>query len=136
MNIYAIVNDSIVMNTIIWDGPDVSPMEFADGVTAVKIPDGYAVNSGFLYVEGKFIAPPQPERPHDELVADAEQQKQALIDTAMASISVIQLKLQAGRKLTDDEKTRLNSVLDYIDAVTAVDADAAPDINWPVVPEA
>ncbi|MCX0475529.1 tail fiber assembly protein, partial [Escherichia coli] len=29
--------------------------------------------------------------------------------------------------MTDDEKTRLNAVLDYIDAVTAVDADAAPD---------
>ncbi|EII7071270.1 tail fiber assembly protein, partial [Escherichia coli] len=42
----------------------------------------------------------------------------------------------AGRKLTDDEKTRLNAVLDYIDAVTAVDADAAPDINWPAPPVA
>ena len=73
---------------------------------------------------------------HGAAVDAAEAQRQSLIDTAMASISLIQLKLQAGRKLTDDEKTRLNSVLDYIDAVTAVDADAAPDINWPVVPEA
>ncbi|MBW1535476.1 hypothetical protein A4T41_04860 [Escherichia coli] len=38
--------------------------------------------------------------------------------------------------MTDDEKTRLNAVLDYIDAVTAVDADAAPDINWPAPPVA
>lgn len=84
---------------------------------------------------GNPILIDMPAPTHEQYVEMAEQQKQALIDTAMASISVIQLKLQAGRKLTDDEKTRLNAVLDYIDAVTAVDADAAPDINWPVVPE-
>ena len=61
----------------------------------------------------------------------------SLIDTAMASISLIQLKLQTGRKLTQTENTRLNAVLDYIDAVTATDTSTAPDINWPVsVPEA
>lgn len=73
---------------------------------------------------------------HAADVAVTERHKQALIDTAMASISVIQLKLQAGRKLTDDEKTRLNAVLDYIDAVTAVDAGAVPDISWPAPPAA
>ncbi|ASX08796.1 TPA: tail fiber assembly protein [Escherichia coli] len=38
--------------------------------------------------------------------------------------------------MTDDEKRRLNAVLDYIDAVTAVDAAPAPDINWPAPPVA
>lgn len=66
-------------------------------------------------------------------VTAAEQQKQQLISTAMQSISVIQLKLQAGRTLTDAEKARLNAVLDYIDEVTAVDTSAAPDISWPVL---
>ncbi|MDQ9483464.1 tail fiber assembly protein, partial [Escherichia coli] len=41
-----------------------------------------------------------------------------LIDTAMASISLIQLKLQAGRKLTQAETTSLNAVLVSV-AVTA-----------------
>ncbi|EMR6424198.1 tail fiber assembly protein, partial [Escherichia coli] len=40
------------------------------------------------------------------------------------------------RKLTQAETTRLNAVLDYIDAVTATDASTAPDINWPAPPEA
>ncbi|ENF8965689.1 tail fiber assembly protein, partial [Escherichia coli] len=53
-----------------------------------------------------------------------------------ASISLIQLKLQAGRKLTQAETTRLNAVLDYIDAVTATDTRTAPDVIWPELPEA
>ncbi len=60
-----------------------------------------------------------------------EAQRQSLIDTAMASISLIQLKLQAGRKLTQTENTRLNAVLDYIDAVMAADTSTVPDIYWP-----
>lgn len=65
----------------------------------------------------------------------AEIQRQSLIDTAMASISLIQLKLQAGRELTQTETTRLNAVLDYIDAVKATDTSTAPDIEWPLPPQ-
>ncbi|HAH9031492.1 TPA: tail fiber assembly protein, partial [Escherichia coli] len=73
---------------------------------------------------------------HRAAVEAAKTQRQSLIDTAMASINLIQLKLQAGRKLTQTETTRLNVVLDYIDAVTATDTSTAPDINWPAPPEA
>ncbi|EFH1528567.1 tail fiber assembly protein, partial [Escherichia coli] len=50
------------------------------------------------------------------------------------SISVIQLKLRAGRKLTPDETINLNLTLDYIEAVEATDTSTAPDINWPAIP--
>ncbi|EOJ4717583.1 tail fiber assembly protein, partial [Escherichia albertii] len=53
------------------------------------------------------------EAQHSAAVEAAEAQRQSLIDAAMASISLIQLKLQAGRKLTQAETTRLNAVLDY-----------------------
>ena len=76
------------------------------------------------------------EAQHSAAVEAAEAQRQSLIDTAMASISLIQLKLQAGRKLTQTENTRLNAVLDYIDAVTATDSSTAPDVIWPELPEA
>ncbi|EIQ6914021.1 tail fiber assembly protein, partial [Escherichia coli] len=46
------------------------------------------------------------EAQHCAAVDAAEAQRQSLIDTAMASISLIQLKLQAGRKLTQAETTR------------------------------
>ncbi|EHD8154096.1 tail fiber assembly protein [Escherichia coli] len=76
------------------------------------------------------------EAQHSAAVDAAEAQRQSLIDAAMASISLIQLKLQAGRKLTQPENTRLNAVLDYIDAVTATDTSTAPDVIWPELPEA
>ncbi|EIC1123487.1 tail fiber assembly protein [Escherichia coli] len=76
------------------------------------------------------------EAQHSAALGAAEAQRQSLIDTAMASISLIQLKLQAGRKLTQTENTRLNAVLDYIDAVTATDTSTTPDVIWPELPEA
>lgn len=74
------------------------------------------------------------EAQHGAAVEAAETQRQSLIDTAMASISLIQLKLRAGRKLTQAETTRLNAVLDYIDALNAMDINMASDINWPEIP--
>ena len=71
---------------------------------------------------------------HAAAVAVAMGYQQQLIDNAMQSISVIQLKLQAGRALTNAETTTLNTTLDYIDAVNAVDKSTAPDINWPATP--
>lgn len=76
------------------------------------------------------------EEQHSAAVEAAEAQRQSLIDAAMASIGMIQLKLQAGRKLTQAETTRLNAVLDYIDAVEAKDTSTAPDVIWPEPPEA
>lgn len=71
---------------------------------------------------------------HSAAVDAAEARRQSLIGAAMDSISLIQLKLRAGRNLTQEEKTRLNSVLDYIDAVEAIDTSNVPDIEWPVSP--
>ncbi|EMX0763226.1 tail fiber assembly protein [Citrobacter freundii] len=82
----------------------------------------------------KWVA--DTEAQHSAALDAAEAQRQSLINAAMASISLIQLKLQAGRKLTQAETTRLNAVLDYIDAVTATDTSTAPDVIWPELPEA
>ncbi|EJT8739611.1 tail fiber assembly protein [Escherichia coli] len=76
------------------------------------------------------------EAQHSAAVDAAEAHRQSRIDAAMASISLIQLKLQAGRKLTQAETTRLNAVLDYIDAVEATDTSTAQDVIWPELPEA
>ncbi|WP_334368498.1 tail fiber assembly protein [Escherichia coli] len=76
------------------------------------------------------------EAQYSAAVDAAEIQRQSLIDAAMASISLIQLKLRAGRNLTQAETARLNAALDYIDAVTATDTRTAPDVIWPELPEA
>ena len=132
---YAVIENGMVVNVIVWDGED----EFTvpDNLQLINISDiSEQPGIGWAYSDGVFTAPLPPERSHDELVADAEQKKQSLIDAAMVNISVIQLKLQAGRKLTQPENTRLNAVLDYIDAVTATDTSTAPDVIWPELPEA
>lgn len=74
---------------------------------------------------------------HTALVSDAEAQKQYLITQANDYINRKQWpgKAVTGR-LIDTEKARYFLLLDYLDALEAVDTSSAPDINWPVPPEA
>ncbi|MCD4560425.1 tail fiber assembly protein [Lelliottia nimipressuralis] len=68
--------------------------------------------------------------------AMAESQKQMLISDAMQSVSVIQLKLQAGRTLTELEAAKLFAVLDYIDEVEKIDTvSVTRPVDWPQLPE-
>lgn len=71
----------------------------------------------------------RPEFPVDH-IAEAEARRAQLTEEAQASVSLIQLKLMAGRKLTGAEATRLNVVLDYIDDIQKTDISNAPDIHW------
>lgn len=67
----------------------------------------------------------------DAAAADAERNRVGLVNAALESIAVIQLKLQASRVLTDDEQNRLDRTLDYIDAVNTTKTDILP-VDWPV----
>ena len=127
---YAVIENGVVNNIAVWDGESAW-----QPTNALVIPVSDNVRIGWFYDKGKLSSPTQPPKTHDELLREAEAQRQSLIDAAMASISLIQLKLQAGRKLTQAETTRLNAVLDYIDAVTATDTSTAPDVIWPELPE-
>ncbi|MGL5991561.1 MAG: tail fiber assembly protein [Plesiomonas sp.] len=75
-----------------------------------------------------------PPLHHDDIVTNAENFKQMLINSALQSINIIQLKLQSDRSLTIMEKTKLDNVLDYIDAVNEIDTSTAPNIKWPTLP--
>lgn len=72
----------------------------------------------------------------NELIAQAEDEKQLRIDEANAYINNQQWpsKLALGR-LSDIDKAKFNVWLDYIDAAQAVDTSTAPDITWPVLPQ-
>ncbi len=98
---------------------------------SAKVYESIGENS--QYVNGMVVQGEPRIVPLTKESADAV--RQSLIDLAVQSISVIQLKLQAGRPLTDSERVKLNSVLDYIDALNAIDTYKAPDIDWPVMPE-
>ncbi len=143
--------DEVAGNIAVFDGKKWNMAEDHRGETVYSITDGSAttvdyigeIKEGFVAVgpatqydkwNGKKWVT-DTDAQHAAKVAVAELQKQNLIDAAMQSISVIQLKLQAGRALNDAEKIKLNAVLDYIDAVTATDTSAAPDISWPTPPD-
>ncbi|HBT3003652.1 TPA: tail fiber assembly protein [Klebsiella aerogenes] len=71
---------------------------------------------------------------HADEIAAAEQQKQALLSEAQQQITGWQTELQLGI-ISDDDKARLISWMNYIKAVQAVDTSKAPGISWPERPE-
>ncbi len=120
----------IVYNTETGDAKEITALgDYPENTTTIAPLTPYDKWDGEKWVT-------DTEAQHGAAVEAAEAQRQSLIDTAMASISLIQLKLQAGRKLTQAETTRLNTVLDYIDAVTITDTSTAPDVIWPELLEA
>ena len=133
MSTYALIKDGQVMNTVLWDGEG----DIFEGYETVKI-DGLGVGIGWTYDGKKFTAPaepPQPELTHEELVQQAEFQKQTLISQANEYIDSKQWpsKLALGR-LSDADKALFNQWLDYLDELEAVDTSEAPDITWPTSP--
>ncbi|WP_410676682.1 tail fiber assembly protein [Citrobacter braakii] len=134
MSNFALIKDGMVENIFVCEDDIIAQSLFPDEtVICINNPE---VGIGWFYANGQFSAPPQQEKSHNELVAQAEAEKRARIDAATARIVVWQTKLLMGRKLTDAESASLNAWMDYIDAVTAKDTSTAQDINWPVPPEA
>ncbi|EHY7591177.1 tail fiber assembly protein [Escherichia coli] len=120
----------IVYNTETGDAKEITaPGDYPENTTTIAPLTPYDEWDGEKWVT-------DTEAQHSAAVEAAEAQRQSLIDTAMASISLIQLKLRAGRNLTQAETARLNAALDYIDAVEATDTSTAPDVIWPELPEA
>ncbi|TKK15052.1 hypothetical protein EcCFBP13530_21430 [Enterobacter cancerogenus] len=76
------------------------------------------------------IPPPTQE----ELIAQADTMKEALISSAKETISLWQTELQLG-VISDEDKASLIAWMKYIKAVQAVDTSKAPDIAWPDKPE-
>ena len=119
-----------VYNTESCDAKEITaPGDYPENTTTIAPLTPYDKWDGEKWVT-------ETETQHNAAVEAAEAQRQSLIDAAIASISLIQLKLQAGRTLTQTESTRLNAVLDYIDAITSTDTSTAPDVTWPELPEA
>ncbi|HAS8353785.1 TPA: tail fiber assembly protein [Vibrio vulnificus] len=75
-----------------------------------------------------------PPLTHEQHVAIAESQKQALIAEVNSETEMLRAKL-ALKRIKPDEEARLIAWLDYLDELEAVDASTAPDIIWPVKPE-
>ncbi|EPW8571516.1 tail fiber assembly protein [Morganella morganii] len=75
-----------------------------------------------------------PPVTREQLIAEAEADKQRLIAEVHTETQMLQTKLALGR-IKDDEKELLNAWLNYLEELEAVDVSTAPDIIWPVKPE-
>lgn len=81
--------------------------------------------------EAELIANPPPTK--EQLVEQAEQQKQMLIAEVSAETEMLRTKLTL-KRIKPDEEALLIAWLDYLDELEAVDVSTAPDIIWPVKP--
>lgn len=79
----------------------------------------------------KWVPIPPPTK--DQLIEQAEIQKQYLIAEVNAETQLLQTKL-ALKRIKPDEEALLIAWLDYLDALGAVDTYSAPDIKWPEKP--
>lgn len=74
-----------------------------------------------------------PPPSHEDLVALAKQNKEALLDEAINITAMWRTELQLGI-ISDADKKLLTEWIGYYKAVQAVDTDATTDIEWPTMP--
>jgi len=75
--------------------------------------------------------------PHLEMIDQvmvATQKREQLLAEIQSATYTLNMKLNLGRTLTDEEKAVLSSWLDYADALNALDLSTAPNITWPEKP--
>lgn len=82
--------------------------------------------------EADLITNPPPTK--EQLIEQAETQKQYLITEVNSETQLLQTKLALGR-IKPDEKALLIAWLDYLEVLEVVDVSTAPDITWPQKPQ-
>lgn len=126
MTLYARIENNKVAEIFETDG-NMKEM-FPDSFIWVDVTDEKTQPQyGWSYSKGKFTAPVI------DYPSIAEQERQYRMNVASDTISIWQTKLLLGR-LSDGDKVKLNSWLDYIDALNDLDITKAPDIKWPDAP--
>lgn len=138
MTNYALIEDGKVINTIVWDGPTASPMDFGKGITAVEIKEGYTVSTGYTYTEGEFTAPALTEEEisgqEETAITSNLAYKDQLMSEATQRISILQDAVDL-EMATDDETKLLPLWKKYRVLVSRIDANISDDVKWPDKPE-
>lgn len=84
------------------------------------------------YGQPVLAEPPAPTK--EQLIAEADARKAALITAASETISILKDAVDLG-KATKEEEARLLAWREYRVLLMRVDTSLAPDIEWPVVPD-
>lgn len=156
MNNFALIENGVVTNIIVWDGvtydpgtPEIPPGDDGkggvpavpasgwsppDGVVAVVIPDGESVAIGWLYDGAAFSAPPVPPLTADQILAANTSQSSALMATANAATVGMSDAYVAG--LLDEADTAIfKAWAAYKLALSKIDLTKASP-PWPTAPAA
>ncbi|MHA7938729.1 tail fiber assembly protein [Enterobacter roggenkampii] len=128
---YALISNGNVENIVVCESSELAAELFPD-YDVVNV-DGVTVGPGWSYADGAFTAPALPEPTQEELIAQAEQQKAALRQTADAEITWRQDAVDAGIA-TVEESAALAEWKTYRVLLMRIDTLTAPDITWPPVP--
>lgn len=100
----------------------------------------YLLNGQFLgrvvtvneYGQPVLTDPPAPTK--EQLIAEADARKAALITDASETISILKDAVDLG-KSTKEEEARLLAWREYRVLLMRVDTSLAPDIEWPAAPD-
>ncbi|MGI1453633.1 tail fiber assembly protein [Escherichia coli] len=112
-------------------------MQQVDVTTLGGYPEGTTPNAPASpydkWVGEKWVT--DSDAKHQGDIADAEQHRQMLLAKVDELSSDWRVELMLG-DISEENKKKLSSWMAYKTAVKAVDVSTAPDINWPVQPEA
>lgn len=138
-DVYALVQDGLVINTIVWEGPEASPMDFGEEVSYAEIPDseGNQPSIGWSYDGLVFAAPPLTDlkiaEQNTQKIASNVARKGNLIAQATVAIAPLQDAVDLD-EATDAETASLKAWKQYRVAVNRIDANTADEITWPKQP--
>uniref|UniRef100_UPI0027DFE75F tail fiber assembly protein n=3 Tax=Enterobacterales TaxID=91347 RepID=UPI0027DFE75F len=88
----------------------------------------------WFYDKGKLSSPTQPPKTHDELLREAENERQCLLDSANGLIMNWQSDLLLGI-ISENNKNNLLLWKEYVNNLMSVDLSLIPEITWPERPE-
>ena len=131
MKNFAIVEAGVVTNVILWNGEaEWSPEE---GQTVIEVKAGVEAGIGYSIVDGEFVAPETVTPSKEELIVEADKQKQQILQSVNTTTQMWQTQLTLGI-ITNDDKEALTAWMKYAQSVNAVDTSASPNITWPSEP--
>ncbi|TDV60113.1 tail fiber assembly protein [Pseudomonas sp. LP_7_YM] len=134
---YAVVENSLVINVMLWDG-DTENWAPPEGQTAALIPEGLPVTNGTRYVDSEFILeviepePPLEPTPQDILRINAGT-RDALLLVATTAIAPLQDAVDLDDATTSDVAL-LKKWKQYRVAVNRINLTLKPP-SWPDRPK-
>lgn len=92
--------------------------------------DAFIADDLIFIAEEEALAITNPQPTKEQLIAEAEYQKQALLNEAAAAIAPLQDAVDLGIA-TDEERKQLIRWKNYRVLLSRIDISATPDITWP-----